>query len=46
MRHARKVIEALRHEYNDERPHSTLGNRTPKQFADGLLTADSSSAPY
>lgn len=46
MRHARTVIEAWRHEYNDERPHSTLGNRTPKQFAEGLLTADSSSAPY
>ena len=46
MRHARNVIEAWRHEYNDERPHSTLGNRTPKQFADGLLTADSSSVPY
>lgn len=46
MRHARKVIEAWRHEYNDERPHSTLGNQTPKQFAEGLLTADSSSAPY
>jgi putative transposase len=46
MRHARTVIEAWRHEYNEERPHSTLGNRTPQQFAEGLLTADYSSAPY
>lgn len=46
LRHARKVIDAWRQEYNEERPHSTLGNLTPRQFAEGLLTADSSSAPY
>jgi hypothetical protein len=33
-------------EYNEERPHSTLRNLTPKQFAEGLLTVDSSSGPY
>lgn len=46
LRHARQVIEAWRHEYNEERPHSTLRNLTPKQFAEGLLTVDSSSGPY
>ncbi|MYN02874.1 transposase, partial [Pseudoduganella sp. DS3] len=46
LRHARQVIEAWRHEYNEERPHSTLQNLTPKQFAEGLLTVDSSSGPY
>ncbi len=29
---ARRVIEAFRVEYNRERPHSALGNRTPAEF--------------
>lgn len=29
---ARQVIEAFRVEYNRERPHSALGNRTPAEF--------------
>jgi putative transposase len=33
MAHARGVIEAWRVEYNTERPHSSLGNQTPEQFA-------------
>ena len=33
MAHARRVIEAWRIEYNTERPHSSLGNLTPEQFA-------------
>jgi putative transposase len=41
MRHARQVIAAWRHEYNDERPHSALGYLTPNRFADSFLTADS-----
>lgn len=41
MRHARQVIEGWRQEYNDERPHSSLGYLTPNRFADSLLTADS-----
>jgi putative transposase len=50
LAHARRVIEAWRIEYNTERPHSSLGNRTPAEFASGLprpgeervsLTADS-----
>jgi len=41
MRHARQVIEDWRQEYNAQRPHSSLGYLTPKQFADSFLTADS-----
>lgn len=48
LAHARNVIEAWRIEYNTERPHSSLGDLTPEEFArtigeDGVsLTADSS----
>lgn len=41
MHHARQVIAAWRQEYNDERPHSSLGYLTPNRFADSFLTADS-----
>lgn len=30
---ARQTIEAWRIEYNTERPHSSLGNRTPQEYA-------------
>jgi putative transposase len=30
---ARTKIDAWRHDYNDVRPHSALGNRTPTEFA-------------
>lgn len=33
LAHARDVIEAWRVEYNTERPHSSLGNLTPQEFA-------------
>jgi putative transposase len=33
MAHARRVIESWRIEYNTERPHSSLGDLTPEQFA-------------
>jgi putative transposase len=46
MRHAREVIENWRNEYNEERPHSSLKNMTPKEFADRFLTADSTSKLY
>ena len=46
MRHAREVIEDWRKEYNEERPHSSLKDMTPKAFADRFLTADSTSNPY
>ena len=41
MRHARQVIAAWRQEYNEERPHSSLGYLTPDRFAERFLTADS-----
>lgn len=35
---ARRIIETFRREYNEERPHSSLGYRTPAEFA-ALQTA-------
>ena len=46
MRHAREIIENWRKEYNEERPHSSLKDMTPKEFADRFLTADSTSNSY
>jgi putative transposase len=55
MAHARRAIEAWRVEYNTERPHSSLGNLTPEEYAKNglsrseradLLTLDSSSDRY
>lgn len=43
MRHAREVIAMWRQEYNEERPHSSLDDQTPKEFAERFLTADSRS---
>ena len=31
---AKQKIEAWRIEYNESRPHSSLGNRTPNEFAE------------
>jgi putative transposase len=54
MDHARRVIERWREEYNGERPHSSLGDLTPNEYAQGLadssrpevsLTADSTCEP-
>ena len=42
----RNVIENWRKEYNEERPHSSLKDMTPKEFADGFLPEDSASNPY
>ena len=33
LAHARAVLEAWRTDYNDHRPHSSLGNLTPREFA-------------
>jgi hypothetical protein len=33
MFEARRKIAAWKKEYNEERPHSSLGYRTPKEFA-------------
>jgi len=32
LREARETIEAWRRDYNEVRPHSSLGNRTPQEF--------------
>jgi len=54
LAHARRIIEAWRIEYNTERPHSSLGNRTPQEFAtdrtkkeenDAILAAGSNAIP-
>ncbi len=37
---ARRKIAAWRTEYNEERPHSSLGYRTPKQFAEEQKVQD------
>ena len=34
VKHARKVIESWRQDYNEVRPHSSLKGKTPKQFVD------------
>lgn len=36
---ARRKIAAWKDEYNGERPHSSLGYRTPQQFAEALRTS-------
>ena len=55
MAHARRIIEAWRIEYNTERPHSSLDDLTPEQFARNsivtteaaiTLIADSNSSRY
>ena len=37
MADARQKIEAWRQDYNDDRPHSSLGYRAPREFAAELL---------
>ena len=37
--HARQVVEDWRHDYNTQRPHTSLGNRTPREFAAQLESA-------
>jgi putative transposase len=41
---ARRKIAAWRTEYNDERPHSSLGYLTPKEFSTSMRAAESGSA--
>jgi putative transposase len=33
MKEARQLIEAWRQEYNESRPHASLDDRTPSEFA-------------
>ncbi|WP_374728660.1 integrase core domain-containing protein [Caballeronia sordidicola] len=51
MSHARHLIDDWRIEYNNERPHGSLGYLAPVQFAKAheakeLLTSDSNGASY
>jgi putative transposase len=39
MADVRQKIEAWRQDYNDDRPHSALGYRAPREFAAELLKA-------
>ena len=41
LKHARDVIEDWRRDYNNARPHTSLGGLTPKEFTErnGTLTA-------
>lgn len=41
LEEVRKTIEAWRIDYNENRPHSSLGNLTPKEFADKTTRKDS-----
>lgn len=42
---ARLIVEAFRHEYNEVRPHSELGYRTPAQFKHDWLEQHANVAP-
>ena len=39
LKEARRLIEAWRREYNDSRPHASLDDRTPSEFASQRLAA-------
>jgi len=41
---ARAIIENWRIDYNDQRPHSSLGGRTPSEFATSIQTTTPSAA--
>jgi len=43
---ARQTIEAWRRDYNEVRPHSSLGNRTPLEFTACGATLRSPTAPF
>jgi putative transposase len=40
LREARQVVEAWREDYNDVRPHRSLGGRTPSEYARALSTPE------
>jgi len=43
---ARETIEAWRRDYNEVRPHTSLGNRTPQEFAACGAALRSPTAPF
>ena len=42
---AQRAIEQWRHEYNEERPHKSLGRRTPAEFTRSLQSQTLSTTP-
>jgi putative transposase len=44
LRHAREELESWRHDFNHERPHSSLGYLTPAQYSTILGDAGRGSA--
>ena len=46
LEEARRKIEAWRRDYNEVRPHSGLGNRTPQEFAACGAALRSPTAPF
>ena len=46
LREARETIEAWRRDYNEVRPHSALGNRTPQEFTARGAALRSPTAPF
>jgi putative transposase len=43
---AREIVEAWRRDYNEVRPHSSLGNRTPEEFTACGAALRSPTAPF
>ena len=45
LREARVILESWRLEYNERRPHSALGYRTPNEYAGKDVRFDGGCAP-
>ena len=43
---ARAIIETWRRHYNEDRPHSSLGYRTPKQYLPWIIDAAKDAANW
>jgi putative transposase len=41
---ARRIVEDWRFDYNEVRPHSSLGGKTPVEFATAASTAQETAA--
>ena len=39
LSHVRRIVESWRRDYNEQRPHSSLGYLTPKEHVEGLRLA-------
>jgi len=46
MEDAQEKIERWRKDYNEFRPHSSLGDLTPRQFVDNLENIKSQKIPF